>query len=649
MIDKATIDKIFQRVDIVEVISDFVSLTKKGTNYQACCPFHGEKTPSFVVSPARGIYKCFGCGKGGNAISFIMDHENMTYPEALRYAAAKYGIEIEERELSSEEIAQRSERESMMQITAYAAQYFQQKLHNSTEGRNVALTYFRQRGISDQSIEKFQLGYCTSEYDLFSRSSIEQGHKEQHLVSTGLTILRDGGGYYDRFTGRVMFPIHSISGRVIAFGGRTLSTEKKVAKYLNSPESEIYHKSSALYGIFQAKGAIVRQNKCILVEGYTDVISLHQSGIENVVASSGTSLTEGQIALIRRFTNNITIIYDGDSAGIKASMRGINMVLREGLNVRIVPLPEGEDPDTFARSRSAEETLDYIFNNEEDFISFKAKMLLNDIKHDPIAKTGAIHDMVESISVIKDEILKTEYIKECARIMDIDEHTLTRQVFRHSVGEQGGRKVFENYRDKRGYTPQMVSAPPPATKRAPKSALAAVYEMEKELVTYLIKNGGENFTFKLDRQQSVELNIATVIIEEMESDELHFISPLYNTIFVEYKRLMGEGDDITANMFINFPDAAVSDFIVDIMTLDERYRHSKIWSKHTLSASGDVKLSEAIPKCIALYKLKRLEMLISERRELLRSGNSDTILILKEINSLNESRKAVCSKYERLL
>ncbi len=650
MIDRATIDRIYQTANIVEVIGDFISLDKKGTNYQACCPFHGEKTPSFMVSPAKGIYKCFGCGKGGNAISFVIDHEGLSYVDALKYVAKKYGIEVQEKELTDDEKAERTERESMMQVTAYAGEYFRDKLRNSTEGRNIGLSYFKDRDVSNVSIEKFLLGYCPSEGDLFSRSAIESGYKEQHLVSTGLTIKRDRGGYYDRFCGRVIFPIQSISGRIIGFGGRTLSSDKKVAKYLNSPESEIYHKSGSLYGIFQAKSAISRDNKCILVEGYTDVISMHQAGIENVVASSGTSLTEDQIKLIRRFTNNITIIYDGDSAGIKASMRGINMILKEGLNVRIVALPEGEDPDTFAKSRPSHETADYIFNNEEDFISFKAKLLLREVKNDPIAKATAIRDMVESIAVVDDDIMRGQYIKECSRIMDIDEATLSREATRHKVSLKGGREALEYYRNarKEAYTNQQVNVVAP-TAPIRRNNEKGIYEMEKELMAYLLKYGNDNFRFVGANREAIELNISNVIIEEMDGDELSFVTPLFDTIFKEYRRLKDDGAEVSMNDLINYPEPAVCDFLVDMITQDDMYKHSRIWERHTKTSSSDVNLSDAIPKCIALYKLKRLELLIAGRKESLKSTDVDFVAVLKEITALNESRKAVCNKYERIL
>lgn len=679
MIDRATVDRIYASANIVEVISDFISLTKKGTNYQACCPFHGEKTPSFVVSPSKGIYKCFGCGKGGNAISFVMEHESMTYVEALKFIARKYGIEVVEKEENEEQLAARNDRENMMLVTAYADEYFQDKLLKSTEGLNVGLSYFRERGFNDITVNTFSLGYCPSSGDLFSRGALEAGYKEQYLVSTGLTIKRESGGYYDRFAGRVIFPIHSISGRVIGFGGRILTSDKKKAKYLNSPESEIYHKTYSLYGIYQAKRAISNLNKCILVEGYTDVISMHQNGIENVVASSGTSLTAEQVVLIRRFTNNVTIIYDGDSAGIKASLRGINLILKEGLNVRIVPLPEGEDPDSFARSHSAADTYQYIQDNEEDFISFKTKLLLKDVNNDPIAKTQVIHDIVESIAVIGDEVLRAQYIKECSRLMDADDAVLSREVMRKVVSSKGGKQALEVHRNtikKQNYLARQESQssqamgedyPPYMGEFMPDDAYGAygaygavvegvrkrestaLYEMEKELVSYLVKNGEEDIKFIQPRQEPIELNIAELIIEEMESDELSFVTPVFNTIYTEYVSRRSAKQSVSVDVFINYPDPSVTDFIVDILTFDDTYKQSKIWSKHTGVVPEGAKLSEAIPKCIALYKLKRIEMLIADKKHALRDENANYVSILKELNILNDSRRGVCAKYERIL
>ena len=376
MIDQATIQKIFDAADIYEVVSDFVSLKKRGVNYLGLCPFHNEKTGSFTVSPAKGIYKCFGCGKGGNAVNFIMEHEQMSYVEALKYLAEKYHIPVEEKELTEEQRKEKTERESMLIVSSYANEYFQYQLWNTDEGRSVGLGYLRQRGISDEMIRKFGLGYNPEGWGAFTKAAQEKGYKKEFLVKTGLTIENEKG-LFDRFRARVMFPVLDLAGKVIAFGGRTMTTDKKISKYLNSPESEIYHKSKTLYGIFFAKKSIVQQDRCILVEGYTDVISFHAKGIENVVASSGTSLTIEQIRMIRRLTLNVTIIYDGDAAGIKASLRGIDLVLEEGLNVRVLLLPDGEDPDSFARSHTPQDLADFIANNETDFINFKTKLLLD--------------------------------------------------------------------------------------------------------------------------------------------------------------------------------------------------------------------------------------------------------------------------------
>ena len=424
MIDQHTIDRIIAAADVVDVVKDFVSLKKRGVNFLGLCPFHNEKTPSFTVSPSKGIYKCFGCGKGGNVVNFIMDHEQLSYVEALKFLAKKYNIEVEERELTPEDIRQRNEHESLMVVTSWAQRYFTDTLQKHTEGKSVGLSYLRERGIRDDIIEKFQLGYCLSQFDAMTQAALRDGYKLEFLSKSGLSIERNEGNPFDRFHGRIIFPIHSLSGRVVGFGGRIMTADKKAAKYLNSPESEIYHKSQILYGIFHAKKSITQQNKCFLVEGYTDVISLHQAGVENVVASSGTALTPDQIRLIKRFTPNITVIYDGDPAGIKASLRGIDLILEEGLNVKVVLMPEGEDPDSFARAHNSTEVLNFIAENETDFIHFKTKLLLESAKSDPIQRANLITDIVKTIAVIPDHIIRTVYLKECTKILDIDEAVL---------------------------------------------------------------------------------------------------------------------------------------------------------------------------------------------------------------------------------
>jgi DNA primase len=429
MIDQATIDRILDAAQIVDVVSDFVTLRKRGVNYVGLCPFHNEKTPSFSVSPSKGLCKCFSCGKGGNAVHFIMEHEQMSYYEALKFLARKYSIEVKERELSNEEKEAQSVRESMFIVNGFARDYFQNILKNHIDGRSIGMAYFRQRGFRDDTIEKFQLGFSLEQHDALAQEAMRKGYQKEFLVKTGLCYETDEGKVRDRFWGRVMFPVHSLSGKVVAFGGRVMSTEnKKLAKYVNSPESEIYHKSSELYGIYFAKQAIVKQDRCFLVEGYTDVISMHQSGIENVVSSSGTSLTPGQIRLIHRFTNNITVLYDGDMAGIKASIRGIDMLLEEGMNIKVVLLPDGDDPDSFARKHNATDFQAYISAHEVDFIRFKTNLLLDDAGKDPIKRAGLIGDIVRSISVIPEAIVRSVYMKECSQLLKVEEKLLVAEV-----------------------------------------------------------------------------------------------------------------------------------------------------------------------------------------------------------------------------
>ncbi len=429
MIDQATIDRILDVAQIVDVVSEFVTLKRAGVNYKGLCPFHNEKTPSFVVSPSKGLCKCFSCGKGGNVVHFIMEHEQLNYYEALKWLANKYHIEVKERELSAEEKQVQNDRESMFVVNDFANSYFQDLLHNHIDGQSIGLAYFRQRGFRDDIIRKFQLGYSLNERDALAKEAKRKGFKEEFLEKTGLCYRRDNDNQLrDRFWGRVMFPVHTLSGKVIAFGGRVLKTDGKVAKYVNSPESEIYHKSNELYGIYFAKQAIVRDDRCFLVEGYTDVISMHQAGIENVVASSGTSLTSGQIRLIHRFTNNITVLYDGDGAGIKASIRGIDMLLEEGMNIKVVLLPDGEDPDSFARKHNATDYKAYINAHEVDFIRFKTNLLLEEVGNDPIKRAGLIGDIVRSISVIPENIVRSVYIRECSQLLQVEEKLLVQEV-----------------------------------------------------------------------------------------------------------------------------------------------------------------------------------------------------------------------------
>lgn len=650
MIDKATVDRIYAAANIVDVISDFVTLKKKGVNYQACCPFHNEKTPSFVVSPSKGVFKCFGCGKGGNAVTFVMEHENMTYPEALKYVAKKYGIEVNEHELLPEEQRRNDDRESMMVVSSYAADYFVRMLHETPEGQNIGIGYFRERGFSDATIKRFGLGYCTEVRDAFTRQALSDGYKEEFLIRTGLTIKRENGGYYDRFCGRVIFPIHSISGRVIAFGARTMRTDKKTAKYLNSPESEIYHKSDILYGIYFAKRAITQQDCCILVEGYTDVISMHQAGIENVVASSGTSLTQGQIRMIARFSRNITIIYDGDSAGIKASLRGIDMVLKEGMNVRTVLLPDGEDPDSFARSHNASQVQDYILTHEEDFISFKIRLLMKEAAGDPIKRAALISDIVQSISVIPDAITRSVYARECSRQMEVDENILLREIAMKRVGHKAGPEAKEFIRkqeiiqrkqaEEAAYTPLQLEAG------------SSINELEHELIKYLLKYGTQNFEYT-EGKKSTELNVAEVIISNLDQNGITMKDPTFRKIYEEYKSMREAQEPIEINHFINHPDPEVCNAVVDLLTYDENYPVSKLWKRFDIVVESEQdRLPTALPRAVILYKSKVIDDIIAELRTRLNDpsvSEEEEIEITRQISILNQERTSISKKLERLI
>ncbi len=650
MIDKATVDRIYAAANIVDVISDFVTLKKKGVNYQACCPFHNEKTPSFVVSPSKGVFKCFGCGKGGNAVTFVMEHENMTYPEALKYVAKKYGIEVNEHELLPEEQRRNDDRESMMVVSSYAADYFVRMLHETPEGQNIGIGYFRERGFSDATIKRFGLGYCTEVRDAFTRQALSDGYKEEFLVSTGLTIKRETGGYYDRFCGRVIFPIHSISGRVIAFGARTMRTDKKTAKYLNSPESEIYHKSDVLYGLYFAKRAITQQDCCILVEGYTDVISMHQAGIENVVASSGTSLTQGQIRMIARFSRNITIIYDGDSAGIKASLRGIDMVLKEGMNVRTVLLPDGEDPDSFARSHNASQVQDYILTHEEDFISFKIRLLMKEADGDPIKRAALISDIVQSISVIPDAITRSVYARECSRQMEVNENILLREIAMKRVGHKAGPEAKEFIRkqeiiqrkqaEEAAYTPLQLEAG------------SSIDELEHELIKYLLKYGTQNFEYT-EGKKSTELNVAEVIINNLDQNGITMKNPTFRKIYEEYKSMREAQEPIEINHFINHPDPEVCNVVVDLLTYDENYPISKLWKRFDIVVESEQdRLPTALPRAVILYKSKVIDDIIAELYPRLDDpslSEEEKDEITRQITILNQERKSISKKLERLI
>lgn len=565
-IDRETVQKILDTADIVDVVSDFVTLKRRGANYIGLCPFHNERTPSFSVSKSKGICKCFSCGKGGSPVNFIMEHEKMSFNEALRYLARKYNIEIKERELSDSEREEESDRENMFNVNEFALSHFENNLSNTDEGRDIGYSYFRERGISDTAIKRFRLGYSIERGNELLRQARERGYNEKYLIDTGLVVRRDDGTLYDRFKGRVIYPVHTISGKVVAFGGRTLRNDKKMAKYVNSPESVIYSKSRELYGLYQAKKSISEKDKCILVEGYMDVISMSQSGIENVVASSGTSLTQGQIRLIHRFTSNVTLIYDSDPAGIKASLRGIDMLLAEGLNMKVVLLPDGDDPDSFAQSHSATEVEEYIAAHETDFIRFKTDILLKDAANDPIARSKAISDIVRSISVIPDDIVRSLYVKECSRTLDIDEKVLLLQI-KKNITERAEQLAQQNMRDKARaslgesatdnaaqpqspetsagadrQTPQQATADAayanPAFMHSDRSRAAMLTPFEYDIARYIVRYGMVELPTIDDDNQPANIRVIDYIMQEFAFDNISFSNPIYNRLVNECRELI---------------------------------------------------------------------------------------------------------------
>ena len=656
MIDRETVDRIYAAANIVDIIGDYVTLKRKGVNYQACCPYHNEKTPSFVVSPSKGVYKCFGCGKGGNAVTFLMEHENITYPEALKMVAKRYGIEVREKELSEAEIRRNDDRESMFVLNGWAAEYFANYLHRETEGQSVGLAYFRQaRGLTDATIRKFGLGFCPAKGDRMSKDALAAGYKKEFLLSTGLSLARErDGSLYDRFRDRVIFPVHNISGRVVAFGGRTLRTDKTVAKYQNSPESEIYSKKRELYGLYFAKRAIQQQDFAIMVEGYLDVISMHQAGIENVVASSGTSLTTEQIRLLGRFTKNITVIYDGDSAGIHASLRGIDMILKEGMNVRVVLLPEPEDPDSFARSHTASEVQAYIRDHERDFLEFKANLLLQDAEGDPIRKAALIGDMVQSIAQIPDPIQRSVYVKECARIMDIDENILISEVARKRLTTSGDREADEFLR--RQAAQRQREAAQPEVEYVRKVEAGSGFEaLEREIVKYLLKYGHCSFDFKEGRTM-VACNVAEVVFDELGRDNIVFRNPVYAKIMETYRgqwERLGTGTEVPAHCFLNHIDPEVCNASVDILTSDDNYVPSQLWRRKEIHVESDAEmLAVGVPKAVTLYKSKVVEEMIKELQAKLGDESlpeEEQVALLQRLSGLNKVKVSIARRLQRLI
>ncbi len=646
MIDQATIDRILDAAQIVDVVSEFVTLRKRGVNYIGLCPFHNEKTPSFSVSPSKGVCKCFSCGKGGNVVHFIMEHEQMSYYEALKWLAKKYNIEVKERELTDEEKQAHSLRESLFVVNQFAAEYFQDVLYNQLEGQRIGMTYFRSRGFRDDIIRKFQLGYSPDKRTALADTALQKGYKEEFLVKTGLCYRKDDGKLHDRFWGRVIFPVHSISGKVVAFGGRVLSSATKNVqmKYVNSPESEIYHKSRELYGIFFAKQAIVRQDRCFLVEGYTDVISMHQSGIENVVSSSGTALTSDQIRLIHRFTNNITVLYDGDGAGIKASIRGIDMLLEEGMNIKVCLLPDGEDPDSFARKHNATDYQAYINDHEVDFIRFKTNLLMEEAGKDPIKRAALISSIVKSISVIPDSIVRSVYIRECSQLLEMEEKILVEATAKlieqahENRFKEAERKKQREEREKQALLAKEGSEKAPDTgtngenrpaETGENTVLPAeeaiplpvspedtyrsfipaegndqklFYQKEQELVKMLVRYGECVMCYIEDENgEAVPYKVAEFIIDNLKEDNLQFHSPLHRKMLREIEQQLQNPNFIAEKYFVAHPDPEISRLAAEIAS--DRYQLSKYHFKAQKIVTDKERLHELIPRLVIDFKI----------------------------------------------
>ena len=674
MIPQETVNKILDAAQIVDVVGDFVTLKKRGANHIACCPFHNEKTPSFSVSPSKGIYKCFGCGKSGTAVGFVMEHENMSYTEALKYLAKKYHIEVVEKEETAEEIAKQQRHESLYLVSDFAGKFFQDSL-NTPEGQNIAYQYFKSRGLEDETIRKYGLGWSPLSRKAFSETARAAGYKEEFMVETGLSIKYDDGRLVDRFYDRVIFPIHSVSGRIIAFGGRTLRTDKTVAKYVNSPETEIYVKSKSLYGIYFAKNEISRQDSCILVEGYLDVLSMHQLGIRNVVASSGTSLTVDQIRLIRKFTNNITIIYDGDGAGIKAALRGIGLVLKEGMNVKVVLLPDGQDPDDFARRHTLEEVRDHIETHQQDFINFKTDLLLDEAGNDPIRRANLINDIADTIALIPDAVIRAVYVRTCADKGEIDAQILTDRVSRsrtQSILEDEKQKEREKQRMSVQQEGNAELPPPPLPDDyGPYDVVEPLPEMmpelshgpivineqylapcEKELLGFILEEGCSELLFDVDSKYYIEgenVTVAEFIDGILAADDAEFVNSSYRKVYDMYFDMYDEGltQQQIQSRLLNSMDPEISAVARELLI--EKYQITVKNYEQSLMAIS-TRLVQYIPKTLLAYQCKKVELILKElTAELAATEDMDRQLeIMTKIGEYNKARTRLNNELGRV-
>jgi len=645
-----TIDKIFESARIEEVVGDFVTLKKRGVNMLGLCPFHNEKTPSFTVSPAKGIFKCFGCGKGGNAVNFIMDHEHFSYPEALKYLANKYSIEVEEEKPSAEQQEALDEKESLFNLTAFAQKHFEETLHNTEEGKAIGLSYFKERGFTTETIKKFGLGYSLNTWDDFTSKALKHGYNKELLEKSSLVRTKDHETY-DAFRARVTFPIHNLSGRVLGFGARILTQDKKKPKYINTAESDIYHKSKVLYGLYFAKSAIVKEDNCNLTEGYTDVISLHQVGIENVIASSGTSLTVEQIKLIRRYTTNITLLFDGDPAGIKAAFRGIDMILEEGMNVRIVLFPDGEDPDSYARNYRPAEVKEFIEKNAHDFITFKTNLLLEETENDPIKKAALIKEIALSISQIPEPIARTLYVQKSSELLQIDEKLLMAEInkqrkerFRKKAGEPSAK-------DEQSWQPEETEI----TSQKQLEKGIHVDKQERELIRLLLLYHDQEILFLADNEegqpQEYRYRIDEYIVDEILDDEITFDNKYCQQIFNEFANARNEERKLNVQQFFHHQEPAVSSMAIDLTS--SQYLLSEQWEhKHGIfvkKEEDDTK--KIVTEVLYALKLKKLEKKIYENKELLHDEKDDDKIIshLENLRQLESIKTLIAKELSRIV
>jgi len=650
LISKATIDQVFDTARVEEVIGDFVQLKKSGSNFKGLSPFSEERTPSFMVSPVKQIWKDFSTGKGGTSVSFLMEHEHFTYPEAIKYLARKYNIEIEETVQTDSDKEAAGERESMYLVSEFARTYYQNTLHKTDQGKAIGLSYFKERGFTDETIQDFQLGFSTDAWSGLTDSALKKGYKLKFLESTGLSIVK-GEKQFDRFKGRVLFPIHSMSGRVLGFGGRILAKNEKAAKYLNSPESDIYHKSKVLYGIYYAKQMIAKEDNCYLVEGYTDVIQFHQKGIKNVVSSSGTALTPDQIRLINRLTKNITVLFDGDPAGIRASLRGIDLILEQGMNVKICTFPEGEDPDSFAKQNNKEELKDYLKSNAKDFIAYKASLLMEEAQNDPVAKANLIRDMVTSISKVSDNIQKEIYVRECSRIMDISEDVLFSTLAQMGKKAQSDANKIYNKKQKAFEVVKSVAPPP---------QVDIQYELEQKIIEILLLYGSRKESFEdlilkeNDKEELVlepvthEVKVFEKIFLDLQEDEMQFTNENFKTLYYTIIDSLNQTDDFVIESFVNRLDPNLASDVTNILMNEERYNLHN-WEKNNIfPKQKEVSIAQLVSETILTLRCYLIDRKVNE----IKQDTEDTIdhrTLLEDVLNYTNLKMLLSRKLNRVL